>query len=48
MKRIYKSILFMTLLISMALSAGGCSSAKASDEGQYIIDAKALNDYIGK
>jgi thiosulfate/3-mercaptopyruvate sulfurtransferase len=47
MKSIIKSILLFTLIAAMML-ASGCRTANAADEGNYIMEAKEVKDYINK
>jgi len=48
MKRVSRVLLLFVLLTSIVMFLAGCSSTNAADEGQYIIDAKALSGYIPK
>lgn len=46
MKKLTKAFLLL-LVTSLVLSAAGCSSSNAPDEGTYIIDAKEAAGYVG-
>lgn len=46
MKKLSKAFLLL-LVTLLVISAAGCSSSKAPDEGMYIIDAKEAAGYIG-
>lgn len=48
MKQVSRVLLLFILFTSIVMFLAGCSSSNAADEGQYIIDAKTLNGYIGK
>ncbi len=48
MKQVWRVWLLFVLLTSIVMFLAGCSATNAADEGQYIIDAKALSDYVGK
>lgn len=46
--RSLSKVLLLLLTASLVISAAGCSSTNAADEGQYIIEAKEAAGYIGK
>lgn len=46
MKKLTKAFLLL-LVTSLVISAAGCSSSNAPDEGTYIIDAKEAAGYVG-
>jgi len=43
----FSKVLLLLLIASFMISAAGCSSSNAPDEGMYIIDAKEASGYIG-
>ncbi|HYE11346.1 MAG TPA: rhodanese-like domain-containing protein [Patescibacteria group bacterium] len=46
--RSLSKVLLLMLIASFIISAAGCSTTNAADEGQYIIEAKEAAGYIGK
>jgi thiosulfate/3-mercaptopyruvate sulfurtransferase len=44
--RRFSKVLLLLLIASFMISAAGCSTSNATDEGLYIIDAEAASKYI--